>query len=172
MFPGIFRLLRNFIATKGGLNARALLLAAGLTAGAAPVRAQTVTATLPVGINPNAVAVNPATNKIYVPNFNGGSVTVIDGATNGTATVAAGVNPDSAGVNPVTNKIYVVNNTSTVPDGVEIRREFYFPLVRRRGPQQLSRLSGQRRRRNVLHADRNRLQRRGGAVRGDARPAT
>jgi YVTN family beta-propeller protein len=64
--------------------------------------------------------VNPVTNKIYVPNFGAGTVTVIDGATNTTTTVAAGTNPASVAVDPVTNRVYVANNGSsnaTVIDG-------------------------------------------------------
>jgi DNA-binding beta-propeller fold protein YncE len=79
---------------------------------------QTVTATIPVGINPVAVAVNPVTHKIYVADcpqtiVNGhvpfGTVTIIDGATNATAALGAGVCPRSIAVNPVTNRIYVAS---------------------------------------------------------------
>ena len=42
-------------------------------------RAQSVTATVAVGISPQAAAVNPVTNKIYVANFGSNNVTVIDG---------------------------------------------------------------------------------------------
>src|SRR5262245_10316135 len=45
-----------------------------------PLRAQNVSATLNIGIQPQAVAVNPVTNKIYVANA-GGTAAVIDGAT-------------------------------------------------------------------------------------------
>ncbi len=58
--------------------------------------AQTVTATIPAGSLPFAVAVNPVTNQIYVANHNSNNVTVIDGATNtvcNTCTVAAGTTP-------------------------------------------------------------------------------
>ena len=37
------------------------------------------------------MAVNPATNKIYVANWTSNNVTVIDGATNATTTVSAGI---------------------------------------------------------------------------------
>jgi YVTN family beta-propeller protein len=70
------------------------------------------TAWIAAGTTPNAVAVNPATNKIYVPNYVSANVTVIDGATNTTTTVAAGSGPASVAVNPVTNKIYVANYDS------------------------------------------------------------
>src|SRR6266446_4403221 len=74
-------------------------------------RAQSVTATVAVGISPQAAAVNPVTNKIYVANFGSNNVTVIDGATNAATTVTdASVNePVALAVNPVSNKIYVVN---------------------------------------------------------------
>ena len=81
----------------------------------------TVTATVAAGTNPQAVAVNPVTNKIYVAN-GGNSVTVIDGATNATTTVTDpnASSPYAVAVNPVTNQIYVANNGSnnvTVIDG-------------------------------------------------------
>src|SRR5438105_5023866 len=81
---------------------------------------ETVTASIPAGIRPQAMAVNPATNKIYVANngyvavANNGSstVTAIDGATSTTTNVPAGLGPVALAVNPVTNKIYVANNNS------------------------------------------------------------
>jgi YVTN family beta-propeller protein len=84
------------------------------------LRAQTVTATVPIGTLPEAVAVNPVTNKIYIANEGSANVTVIDGATNATTTVSTGSHPVSVAVNPLTNKIYVANGTSasvTVIDG-------------------------------------------------------
>ena len=79
--------------------------------------AQRVTATVPVGTNPVAVAVNPVTNKIYVANcvkrsgrsLPTGTVTVIDGNTNVTTDVPVGICPSAVAVNPVTNKIYIAN---------------------------------------------------------------
>lgn len=81
---------------------------------------QTVNTTVTVGSSPRAVAINPATNKIYVANYASNSVTVIDGATNATTTVAAGYIPSAVAVNPGSNKIYVVNeygSNVTVIDG-------------------------------------------------------
>ncbi|MBU5444787.1 fibronectin type III domain-containing protein [Paenibacillus sp. MSJ-34] len=72
------------------------------------------------GTNPQAVAVNPVTNKIYVVNFRSHNVTVIDGANGTTKTVGVGTFPSDIAVNPVTNKIYVTNsysNNVTVIDG-------------------------------------------------------
>jgi len=80
--------------------------------------AQRVTATVAVGANPVAVAVNPVTDKIYVANCvpSGsrspgirGTVTVIDGHTNIQTEVAVGICPSAVAVNPLTNKIYVAN---------------------------------------------------------------
>jgi YVTN family beta-propeller protein len=78
-----------------------------------------VIATVPVGGDPYAVAVNSVTNKIYVVNGCGndiycstyaGTVSVIDGVSNTvTGTVAVGSSPDPPVVNSVTNKIYVAN---------------------------------------------------------------
>ena len=51
--------------------------------------------------------------------IDGGTVTVIDGATNLTTSVSVGASPQAIAVNPVTNKIYVANSggTVTVIDG-------------------------------------------------------
>jgi YVTN family beta-propeller protein len=79
------------------------------------------TATVTVGTDPFAIAVNTVTNQIYVANdITSGTVTVIDGATNTTSTVAVGDVPEAIAVNTVTNQIYVANqndNTVTVIDG-------------------------------------------------------
>jgi YVTN family beta-propeller protein len=48
--------------------------------------------------------VDTVTNKIYVANYEGSSVTVIDGATNSTTILSAGTEPDSIALNPVTNE--------------------------------------------------------------------
>ena len=64
------------------------------------------TATVP---STNTV-VNPATNKIYVPNYGSKNVTVIDGTTNNVTTVVAGTKPYAVAVDLVTNKIYIPND--------------------------------------------------------------
>ncbi len=76
-----------------------------------------------MGVYPYAVAVNPATNKIYVANNCGndpncasaGTVSVIDGVTNGVTPVTVGYYPDALAVNSTTNKIYVANNCGSDP---------------------------------------------------------
>src|SRR5208282_6430265 len=70
----------------------------------------TVTSTVTAGVGPRAVAVNLATNQIYVANQSRLFVTVIDGATNTASNVPTpGGAPTSVAVNPVTNTIYAVN---------------------------------------------------------------
>jgi YVTN family beta-propeller protein len=61
------------------------------------------------GSNCNSVAVNATTNKVYVSNNFGHSVTVIDGVTNEATTFRVGQGPRAIAVNPVTNKIYTAN---------------------------------------------------------------
>ena len=68
---------------------------------------------VPTNPEPFAVAVNPATNKIYVVNRQG-SVTIIDGATNTPETERIGGTPVAIAVNPVTNKAYVAGSEGTV----------------------------------------------------------
>ena len=64
---------------------------------------------------PFAVAVNPVTNIIYVANANagsGGSVTVIDGATDnyaGTLTAGSPNGPKAIAVNSVSNEVWIAN---------------------------------------------------------------
>src|SRR5438067_10214245 len=62
-----------------------------------------------------AIAINPVTNKIYIPNGIGDNqIAIIDGATEAVTTVptGTGINPGVVAVNPVTNKVYVVNQSS------------------------------------------------------------
>lgn len=84
----------------------------------------TTTLTDPNAINPQFVAVNPVTSKIYVanagnqednpPGLNHGNITVIDGATNAITTLTDPnvLVPQAVAVNQSTNKIYVA-----IPDG-------------------------------------------------------
>ena len=64
----------------------------GLMAITAQLMGQSLVAT---GSQPFAVAVNPATNKIYVVNHGQNTVTVIDGATNTTRDRESGKHPGS-----------------------------------------------------------------------------
>src|SRR5439155_1074930 len=133
--PGGVNMARSSSGTAAHANHRArfgrcmlagVVLAAVATplvsvvVGARPAQADTATATVGAGTGPQAVAVNPVTNKVYVANKGSANVTVIDGATNATTTVGAGTNPQAVAVDPVTNEVYVANNGSndvTVIDG-------------------------------------------------------
>ena len=77
-------------------------------------------ATVTVGTSPFGVAFNPNTDKIYVSNFLGNTVSVINSATDTVigSPIAVGTHPWGVGVNPTTNKIYVSslggNNVSVI----------------------------------------------------------
>jgi len=95
------RVLRRISESRCGL----LLL--GLFVITAQLMGQSLVQT---GSQPFAVAVNPATNTIYVVNNGPNTVTVIDGATNATRTVIVGTTPVAISVNPVTNEAYVADS--------------------------------------------------------------
>jgi DNA-binding beta-propeller fold protein YncE len=86
---------------------RAPFLVLGLWAACPPwLWAQTIAATLPVS---GLIAVDRATNKIYVAGGDPGVVTVVDGVSRTTQTVPAGTGPRGVVVDEATNKIYVAN---------------------------------------------------------------
>lgn len=88
-----------------------LLVGASLVYAACMVYA--VVATVPVGRNPVEVAVNPSTNRVYVTNVLGNSVSVIDGTTdNVIATISIGGTAGGVAVNTNTNRIYVASLSS------------------------------------------------------------
>jgi YVTN family beta-propeller protein len=72
------------------------------------VQAETeVIATIDVGDRPLVPAVNPFTNRIYVPTSEG-TVWVIDGDRNRIlAAIAVGSRPENIAINPTTNRVYV-----------------------------------------------------------------
>src|SRR2546426_12802808 len=72
--------------------------------------ADSVAATVNVGIQPWGVAVNPVTNKIYVANLYSNNVTVIDGSNNTTVTVTGCIFRRETAVDNTTNNMYVVDN--------------------------------------------------------------
>lgn len=66
-----------------------------------------------VGGGPIAMALNPATEKIYVANQNSNSVTVIDANANSViSTIAVGKAPSAVAINAQTNTIYVADRDS------------------------------------------------------------
>jgi YVTN family beta-propeller protein len=62
-----------------------------------------------VGAAPYALAVNPATNKTYVANMTGNTISVIDGLTGNVTAINVSNTPVAIALNPVTNFIYVAN---------------------------------------------------------------
>lgn len=74
-----------------------------------------------VGEAPVAIAINPVTNKIYVANSGGDTISVIDGSTDSvSANIKVGPRPYTIAVNSATNKIYVTRtfgDTMTVING-------------------------------------------------------
>lgn len=79
-------------------------------------------AAIPVGSQPQHLAVNAVTNRIYVANVADHSVSVIDGATHTVlATVPVAHEPQQVRVNATANRIYVLSTLDqavTVLDGV------------------------------------------------------
>jgi YVTN family beta-propeller protein len=90
-----------------------LVAASAMLFVAAPAHAQVVTATLSDSNGSRGVAVDPVTNKIYLAD-SGGTLTVIDGATNTISTASNGgsANYWAVAVNPVTNLVYVINQVT------------------------------------------------------------
>ena len=79
---------------------------------------RTVTATIPVGKDPDGLAVDPGTHTVYVPKYANDTLAVIDGATRA-VTVTAPLVPASLGhgvaVDPGTHTVYVSSfNDGTV----------------------------------------------------------
>jgi YVTN family beta-propeller protein len=81
--------------------------------------------TAATGSMPDAVAVDEVANRIYVANYVGDSVTVLDGATlKPVATVVAGHHPQALAVDGRRHRVFVANthsNNVTVIDGVSNR---------------------------------------------------
>ena len=89
-------------------NALAAIAASCAFAGAMPAAAQTVGSSIVVGINPQRIAVNPITNRVYVSNADSDTVSVINGATGAVITnIAVGDYPRWIAVDAENNKIYV-----------------------------------------------------------------
>jgi YVTN family beta-propeller protein len=69
------------------------------------------TATLQAGDIPCAVAVDSASNVLYVANYRGNSVTVLEGARRGViATVPVGRHPEAVAIDPVRHLVFVANS--------------------------------------------------------------
>jgi len=77
-------------------------------------RSNSVIATIPVGVDPEGVAVGPDGSAVYVTNFSSNTVSVIAGAANSViATIPVDVNPVGVAVTPDGHAVYVANNGSS-----------------------------------------------------------
>lgn len=56
-----------------------------------------------------ALALNPATNQLYIPNGKDGNVTLLDGATFNRSSIVSRVNPTLPLINPLDNRAYALN---------------------------------------------------------------
>ncbi|MGB8771197.1 MAG: YncE family protein, partial [Candidatus Korobacteraceae bacterium] len=82
--------------------------------------AQRVIDTVSVGPDPMALAVNSATNKIYVTTATDYTINIIDGATDNTTTLNVGLIPLDVAVDSTRDKIYVVGILSGFTGGVTV----------------------------------------------------
>jgi YVTN family beta-propeller protein len=74
------------------------------------LRTRTEIATLPVGLHPQELAVDSKSNRIYVANVQGNSVTVFDGARNAVVGVRnAGSHPHAVAVDQSSGHAYAAN---------------------------------------------------------------
>jgi YVTN family beta-propeller protein len=105
--------LSNYVPGGDTPNANEITVIDGAT--------NTILTTIPVADQPQALAVNPSTNRLYVAHVPLNTVSVIDGATNTVVTsVPVGTHPQQIGVDPVLNRIYVLSTDDdavTVLDG-------------------------------------------------------
>ena len=69
----------------------------------------TVTANMPVGINPVGLAVSPDGTKVYVANYWGNTTSVINTATNTVTATVPGDGPFAVSITPDGKKVYVTN---------------------------------------------------------------
>ncbi len=88
------------------------VLLVSLAAFAAPARGQNFVTTIgSIGGAPHGIGVNPVTNKIYVAD-DGGSLIVIDGATNAKSTASNLSATWEVAIDPSTNTVYGLDRTS------------------------------------------------------------
>lgn len=63
-------------------------------------------------INPRAIAVNPATHRMYVVDQPQNRVIMVDSLSGVTRSIAVGKSPDALAIDPELNRVYVVNSAS------------------------------------------------------------
>ncbi len=96
--------------SRWGVIASLLLVLVAFPRSAGGQTILTLTQTIPVGLQPSWVAVNPTTNLLYVTNYGGSTVSVVNAANGKTvATIPVGPNPRSISLNTTTNRAYTAN---------------------------------------------------------------
>src|ERR1700694_1225877 len=87
------------------------------------------TRTVKVGANPIALAIDRKTNKIYVANTGGGSISVIDGVSDDVvATIPGEAHPYAIAVNDITGTVYVTNTYSDAVTVIDVHTDTAHPL--------------------------------------------
>jgi YVTN family beta-propeller protein len=107
---GIIRVVATCLGSVA--LASVTLVGASLLIGTPQAGAQTVTATLDVGSDPEGVAITPNSEYAYVTNEGSNYVNVINTTENTAATVDVGSDPEGVAITPNGADAYVVNNGS------------------------------------------------------------
>lgn len=111
-------------SSQRSVSAAARILAplAGAALLSASLLAQQIPPPRTMLINPRAIAVNPATHRMYAVDQPAGRVMVFDPATAATTSIPVGKAPDALSIDPLANRIYVANtgsNSVSVIDGAK-----------------------------------------------------
>jgi YVTN family beta-propeller protein len=97
-----------------------LLAFAALLLIAAPGWAVAPLGTIPVGLNPGQVVVNPATHSVYVVNTGDNTVSVIDSEKlTVTKVIPVGKGPTAIAINPLVGVVFVANSSAGSITGIQ-----------------------------------------------------
>ncbi len=85
----------------------------GLETSGPDVSALTLMNTIPAGPYPSWIAINPSNNLLYVTDYDGSQVSIVDPTKQQiVGTIPVGARPRSIAINPNTNRAYVTNTAS------------------------------------------------------------
>lgn len=108
-----------YVTDSGGDGGTFATGGPGSTVSVISARTNAVVGSITVGVGPGSVAVNAATNTIYVAdadNGNGDTVSVIDGRTGHlTDTITVGAGPGDIAVDPATGAVFTANTGTGCP---------------------------------------------------------
>lgn len=107
-------------SSAGSNGVRRGWLAAALAALGVPVAPQQVVPAQTALVNPSAIAVNPATHRMYAVDQSSHRVIMLDAVSGQSTNIPVGKSPDALAVDPDLNRIFVVNSgsdTVSVIDG-------------------------------------------------------